>query len=197
MLALRRNSGICRGFTLIELMVTIAIGTILLLVATPSLISYRRNAELTSTANTLVSSINAARGEALKRGASAMVVPTANGADWNTGWLVFVDTDSNRSYDPAIDTLVFNQVSVPSSLAVVGNGTSLGVGAAIIFDSSGYSKTRTGGFGATTLSISRTDTTIAADPTQTRRIVISATGRTRVCTPLSATDANCLPSSTF
>jgi type IV fimbrial biogenesis protein FimT len=186
-----------RGFTLIELMVTISIGATLMLIATPTLITYRRNADLTSTANTLVSSINAARGEALKRGLSAMVVPISNGSNWNAGWLVFVDVDSNRTYNPAIDTLVFTQTALPTTLNMVGNGVASGATPAIIFDSSGYPKTRAGGFGAATLSITRTDTTSTIDPSQTRNIVIALTGRTRVCTPRTAVDSECASTSTF
>lgn len=184
-----------KGFTLIELMVTISIGTILMMIATPNLISYRRNAELTSASNTLVSSINAARGEALKRGLSAMVVPTANGSNWNTGWVVFVDVDSDRTFNSTVDTLVFTQAALSSSISMTGNGVASGSSPAVIFDSSGYPKTRTGGFGAATLSITRTDTSITSDPSQTRRVVISITGRTRVCTPRSATDSECLATS--
>ena len=87
MLAMMTTKQRCRGFTLIELMVTLAIAAVLLLVAIPSMTAFKRNAELTSATNTLLASINAARGEAMKRGTNAMVVP-ANGSDWNTGWIV-------------------------------------------------------------------------------------------------------------
>lgn len=188
-----RKTGKNSGFTLVELMVTVAIGTILMLVAVPSLTSFRRNADLTSTTNTLVASINAARGEALKRGLSAMVVPTNNGSDWTTGWVVFVDQDSSRAYVAATDPLVFTQSALPNYLKIDPTGIALGSTAAIIFDSSGYSKTRSGGFGAFTMTIYRSD--VSTDFSQRRIIVVASTGRVRVCTPKSATDADCKSSS--
>lgn len=182
------------GFTLIELMVTVAIATILMLVAVPSLTTYRRNADLTSTTNTLVASINAARGEALKRGVSAMVVPTNNGSDWTTGWVVFVDLDSSRTYVAANDPIVFTQAALPSYLQVKGSNVADGATPAIIFDASGYSKTRSGGFGAFTISIFRNDA--VTDFSQRRIVIVASTGRVRVCTPTSATDQSCMALST-
>nr|MDH4446330.1 prepilin-type N-terminal cleavage/methylation domain-containing protein [Acidovorax sp.] len=73
------------GFTLIELVVTIAIAAVLMAVAAPSFIGFQRNSELTSVTNSLISATNAARAEAMKTGMNAFVVPTANGNDWSAG----------------------------------------------------------------------------------------------------------------
>ena len=148
-----------RGFTLIELMVTLAIGSILMLVAVPSLTTYRRNAELTSATNTLLAAINAARSEAMKRGTSAMVVPTNNGTDWNTGWVVFSlgATNTTRAYNPATDKTVHVQSALPTFINVVGNGSAAESPPYMMFDASGYSKTKAGGFGALALTLTRTD----------------------------------------
>ena len=93
---MRRSHKRAFGFTLIELMVTIAIAAILLTVAVPSFTTYLRNAELTSASNNLIATINTARGEAMKRNRRTMVVPTSNGTDWTTGWVVFVDLNGNK-----------------------------------------------------------------------------------------------------
>ena len=82
------------GFTLIELMVTIAIASILLMIATPSFVAFQRNSELTSLANSFIAAVNATRGEAMKVGRHAMAVP-ADGTNWSSGWTVFVDNDGN------------------------------------------------------------------------------------------------------
>ena len=65
---MRSRVQVALGFTLIELMVTLAILAILMAVATPNFTTYQRNSELTSITNSLVAAINSARGEAMKRG---------------------------------------------------------------------------------------------------------------------------------
>lgn len=185
------------GFTLIELMVTLVIAAVLMMVAVPSLTTYRRNAELTGITNTLVSAISLARGEAMKRGVSAMVVPTGNGSDWTTGWVVFVDLNSDKSFNAATDPVIATQNPTPSYISISGSAGAGGGTPAIIFDASGYSKNRLSGFGALTLSLSRNDGSAATDPSQIRRIIIASTGRTRVCRPATLTDPNCLPGSTL
>lgn len=179
------------GFTLIELMVTVSIAAVLMMVAVPSLSTYRRNAELTSVTNTLVASINTARGEALKRGLSAMVVPTNNGTLWTAGWTVFIDVDGTRKYEVASDTLVFTQSPAEDYIAIEGNNTAGTTTPQIRFDASGYPKAQGSTLPNFTLVIRRTDGGAAADFSERRLIVVARTGRTRVCKPVSATDPLC------
>ena len=189
MLAMMQSKQACRGFTLIELMVTLAIAAVLMLVAIPSMTAYKRNAELTSATNTLLSAINSARGEAMKRGMNAMVVPTGNGSSWNTGWVVFVDKDRTQVYDAAADQTVLSQGPLPSYFNITGNGTANTSAPYIMFDASGYSKMKSGGFGALSFTLTRTDLSGAQLLDQTRRIVVASTGRVRTCRP--SLDATC------
>jgi len=180
-----------RGFTLIELMITFAIAAILMMVAVPSFVSFQKNAQLTSAANTLLAATNAARGEAMKRGMSAMVVPANNGSDWTTGWVVFVDKNNSRTYTDTGDNTVLTQGKVPSGISITGTGIATGGTPYIMFDASGYSKTKAGAFGALTISFVRSDLAAADGYRQTRKIKIASTGRVRMCTPESVTDDNC------
>ena len=84
------------GFTLIELVVTIAIAAVLAALAVPSFIQYQRNSELTSLTNSLLAAVNAAKGEAMKTGRNAFVIPKGSG--WNSGWIVYVDMNRDNSY---------------------------------------------------------------------------------------------------
>lgn len=195
-----RNTHTPRGFTLIELLVTMVIGVVLMMVAVPSFTTYKRNAELTSATNTLLAAINAARGEAMKRGMNAMVVPTDNGSDWSTGWVVFVDKSRNQVYDNAnTDTTVLTQSALPSYITVTGTGNASGTGAYIMFDASGYAKSKSasggGAMGSTagnlSLTLTRNDTTGSDVSDQTRIILIANTGRARSCKPKGSTDTSC------
>ena len=176
------------GFTLIELMVTIAIASILLLIAAPSFISFQRNSELTSLANSFIAAVNATRGEAMKVGRHAMAVP-ADGTNWSSGWTVFVDNNSNSTLDAATDRIVLEQATLASYFTASGSGSAGSSSPYVLFDASGYAKTKTAGFGALTLTITRNDLSGADQTAQTRRIVIAKTGRARVCRP--ATDTTC------
>lgn len=182
------------GFTLIELLVTVAIAGILMLLAVPSLTEFRRNAELTSIANKVVGSINAARGEALKRGMDALMVPIDNGSSWDAGWVSFVDKARSRTYDATVEGTVATQGPIPAGITVTGNGNATGTAPYIMFNASGYAANKTAGaVNNLRLRIQRNDVTGAEQLAQTRIVRVSVTGRVTVCRPVSATDTNCNP----
>lgn len=186
---MRTQNLVRRGFTLIELMVTVALVAIMLALAVPSMTTFMRNAELTSFTNTLLAGINAARSEAMKRGMNAMVVPT-DAANWSSGWIVFVDVDRSGTHTSG-DIDILTSAIVPDSLTVSNLGSSTAANLYVMYDASGYSKLKTGGFGAWTFQIKRNDVSGSELLTQTRRIKIASTGRARVCTPKTSTDVDC------
>ncbi len=183
----QRTCSANRGFTLIELMVTLTIGAALAMAAIPALRSYVRNAEVVSVSNTFVSAINAARGEAMKRGMNAMIVPV-DGSRWTSGWNIFVDRDRDFAYS-AKDHAVYVQMPPASLLLVSGSGTAGGPSPYLLFDGSGYSRTKEGGFAAVSLTIERKDEPATLD--YTRLVKVAQTGRPRVCKPASSSDSSC------
>ena len=190
-LAMTVNRLASLGFTLIELMVTLAIVAVLMAVATPSFISFQRNAELSAFANTLLSAVNTARSEAMKRGRHTMVIP-ADATDWQTGWIVFVDVDRSNDYDATKDILVMTAGAAPAFLTVGGtDGTASIASPYLMYDASGYSKKIDAAFSASVVEIKRNDVSDGQALSQTRRLRLDRTGRARVCTPTTTTDAQC------
>ncbi len=178
-----------KGFTLIELMVTLALAAILMAVAVPSITTFMRNAELTSFTNSLLAALNAARGEAMKRGRYCLVVPK-DGSSWDSGWVVFVDMDRSQT-NTSGDFTVLSSDAKQSYITVTGNGSATGTTPYIMYDASGYSRLKNAGFGALTLEVKRNDVSGTEAVTQTRRIKISSTGRPRICTPKTSSDSTC------
>ncbi len=180
---MRSRTLVTAGFTLIELMVTLAILAVLMAIAAPNFTTYQRNSELTSITNSLVAAINSARGEAMKRGRYAMVVPVDK-ENWSKGWLAFVDIDRSQDYDPTTDDiLIFEREAMPSYVTVSGNGSSNATEPYFMFDPVGYPKTKGGGFASVSISIARNDVSDDQIAAETRRIILSSTGRVRSCKP--------------
>lgn len=178
------------GFTLIELMVTLAVAAVMLTLAAPSLVAFMRNSELTAQANGLVAALNTARTEAMKRGLNAVIVPRDR-QSWTSGWRVFVDTNGDNTYTGGTDDLVTEQPALPSYFTVSGTGTAGLSNPYVLYNSSGYPVTVAGGFGAVTISIARNDLSGQDLLDQTRRVKLASTGRVRTCKPATATDALC------
>ncbi|MBS4050679.1 MAG: GspH/FimT family pseudopilin [Methylomonas sp.] len=113
------------GFTLIELMVTIAIAAILLGVAIPNFTSVITRSRLTANTNEFITSLNLARSEAIKRGQHVVVRKT--GTNWENGWQVFVDIDRSTAakenvLDAGTDIELRVYPALPANLTLRGNG---------------------------------------------------------------------------
>lgn len=95
------------GYTLIEVMVVVAILGILLTVGVPAFEGMLRSNRLSAAASALQVSLSLARSEAVKRGSDARVTLAANTAvgTWTEGWTVFVDRTgtANAGVGPAAD----------------------------------------------------------------------------------------------
>lgn len=89
------------GFTLIELMVTIALLSILLTLGVPSFNSLIRNMNLTTQANQFVASVQLARSEAVRRNCYVLLSAQAGNLalHWEGGWQVWSDNNGNGSLD--------------------------------------------------------------------------------------------------
>lgn len=169
------------GFTLIELLVVFALVALMLALAAPSFINFQRNAQLTSTANSFIASLSAARAEAMKRQLRTFVAPIDG--DWAKGWIVFVDVNSNLAQD-AGDIEVSRQVGIPPTVTVAINAVSNGFtdpGSGdmyAMFNGAGFMALKDNSFQSGVLELTNGD--------ETRRIVANPAGRIRVCKPADA-----------
>ena len=86
-----------KGFTLVELVVTLAVASIILSIAVPSFRNMIQNNRATTYANQFIADLSLARIEAIKRGET--VYMTSVGSNWNDGWRIWVDADGDDNYD--------------------------------------------------------------------------------------------------
>lgn len=87
------------GVTLLELLVTVAVLAIIVAVGVPGLHNLVQNNRATGHANELVTALNFARSEAIRRGARVTICASANGTscgggDWSAGWVVLDQNDN-------------------------------------------------------------------------------------------------------
>lgn len=175
-----------RGFTLIELMVTIALMAIVLGLAAPSFITFQRNSDLTATANSFVAAVSAARAEAMKRQLDAYVVPCNTPAtctftdDWANGWRVFVPAVVSATPNPnAATNIIVSQHDAPTN--VVPTGLDQVDGRYIGFSGSGFLKQLNGAFGVNSMLVVTHSITH-----EVRCLIVNPSGRVRVFNPAAA-----------
>jgi type IV fimbrial biogenesis protein FimT len=105
--------------TFIEIIVTLVIISILTMIGAPSYNGMIRSNRLATSVNEFISSLNLARSEAVKR--NRRVVVRKTGAEWENGWQVFVDVNSNNVPDGADDTILQEHEALPSNYTLRGN----------------------------------------------------------------------------
>lgn len=123
-----------RGFTLIELMVTITVAVLLLSTAVPSLRSFTSRNQITASESTFMSTLAFARTEAVRRGRTVFVVASSGGSTGNEfagGWDVFADVDGDNLLTNADLTTLRHYEALPASMVVHGT-------AQITINASGY-----------------------------------------------------------
>lgn len=144
------------GFTLVELMVTIAIAAILATLAVPAFNQAMLGSKLNSMSNSFVASAQLARSEAIKRNGQVTLCASSNGTScgggWKDGWVVLAGGVPIHSQGP-----------LASNFELSGNVTSIN------FQPSGMNAT------CTALALKNTQYT-----SQERYLTITATGRPRV-----------------
>lgn len=147
------------GFTLIELMIVMAVVSILIVVGAPSMRAYFANSFSNSLSNTLLIDIMYARNHAISNSVIvkmsplgsnpnaadnedtglSLFIPNTTGVNWGWGWVIYVDNNDNDNLD-LNEQIIRKQASFgPDALISSGPaGELLDIDSPIGFNASGF-----------------------------------------------------------
>jgi len=153
------------GFTLTELMITIAVIGITLAFASPSIITFIQNYQITTQTNNLLADLQLARNNSVAQGVRVSMCAsidgaTCSGSNWSGGRIVFTDANGDGAVTATTDAVLrVSEALVTGNTIVATNLTTAGL---IQFRPSGLASgvsgggasfklcdTRTGAFGRT------------------------------------------------
>ena len=95
----------CTGYSMTEVLTTLAVVGVVVSNGVPAMQNLVHEQRLTTQVNQLFTDLHLARSESIKRGAPVVLCKSGDGvacsttADWQNGWLVFVDFDDDRTLD--------------------------------------------------------------------------------------------------
>ncbi len=150
------------GFTLFELIVTIAVVAVLAAFAIPAMREFQIRTTVTATTNELIVALNMARAEAVKRGRNVSIV--AESGNWNNGWSV-------QEADTA--EILLQRAALPQNYRITAASTGGGANTTLQFNSTGALVTATG----FDFNVCRPSDSPSA--THSRRVIISGAGAIR------------------
>jgi type IV fimbrial biogenesis protein FimT len=161
------------GYTLVELLVALAVAAVLVTVAVPGFAGLLAEQRVITTTNRFISALHLARTEAVRRGGRVTLCASADGlacgssAGYGGGWLVVDGPAPGQPLTSATEVLrVFGPTG---GVSVEGNGS---MAAYVSFLPSGETRQLGGALQMGTVTV--------CDGRRGRRVVISRTGRPRV-----------------
>ncbi|CAI8948859.1 GspH/FimT family pseudopilin [Pseudomonas sp. IT-P395] len=157
-----------QGFSLIELLMGLAIGAIVLLLVSPAFATLRESSHRDQAAQSLLDGLRNARTLAITRNQS-VVIHGING-DWSQGWRIILDISGKGPKDSSNPLL--QERASDTQVPIVGNWSVSGY---VRFSSLGQPLMPGRAFQAGTLHVCS-----AREPVSQRQIVLAATGRVRL-----------------
>lgn len=158
-----RPRGTQRGFTIVELVITLALFAVLVTVAVPGFRDYILQNRVKTGAQELFTAMLYARSEAIKRNGDVYIYPNGGASDdWQDGWVI--TTDSSKGYgDCQTDQTDCLRIQQPLSGIAITTGA-----ASVTYDGTGRA--------AATASFAVCDSDASAQ-VRRRRVSIELTGR--------------------
>jgi len=168
------TSSASRGFTLIELMIVIAVMAVGSALAYPSFSGVIRSNRVATSTNGVLAAFNLARSEAIRSNRAGGVCPSTTGAgcdgtDWNAGFLAYTDMDSSGTWTSGDTAIRYFEGNSAMSLTVIANGGGV---SQIGFDRTGRTTQET------TLTVSLANCPSGQD--YQRLIILKRTGQARM-----------------
>lgn len=128
MLSKYSNKRFLSGFTIVELLVAMAVAAVLLGMALPAFDTFIEQRTMAARGNDFISAVNLARSEAVNRGAvvSIQAINAGDNTDeWGAGFCVVVGTPGNCPNDPAV---MLRQFDATDAATMNGTAALNGVG---------------------------------------------------------------------
>lgn len=128
-----------RGFTLMELIVTLAVAAVFVAIAVPSYRATINRNSVATQVNDFLAALNYARSEAITRGLVVRMCKSGDGANcansggWQQGWLVYTDVDNDKS--PTTSDILRIASALGGGTTMLGNAN---VDDDVRFDANGF-----------------------------------------------------------
>src|SRR5712691_7496890 len=166
----RHRAARLRGFTIIELMITLTVLAVFLTLAAPSMRDLVIASQVRTTASDLYESVILARSEAIKRAANVDLIPVSG--NWQNGWTVQAGATVLQSRDATPNVTVTPKTSnLATPLSTI-----------ITFSMDGRQSTDIGNV--------IFSTTQSAQPIEPRCVLIAASGRPSIRTDTDTDPSN-------
>lgn len=178
---MEKRKAACRGYTLIEMLVAVALMLAIMAWAGPAMSGIVVSIKVKAGAQAIFDTLELARAEAIKRNGRVVICKSPSGvacdrnAMWEQGWIVFQDHNNNGILD-AGESPLHREHALHETLRISGN---MPVHDYVSYTAFGRSKLTSGAFQAGTFTVC----TKAGGDVEVRQVIINSAGRPRMTKP--------------